>query len=485
MNTQSATATTTEEKPLADELITAAIESFLQLKQGNATCYLIKVTTREGIVELTGFTSSLLARERAEEIAKAVRGVRGVVNEIIIRTPDVPDEVLAQSVAQALDQNNATASYSVRCHAQEGAVTLQGTLQSWAEEQLVLRVVKGVRGVRQIHNQLIIRDGETAKSDEEITTQLRALLEWDIRVKNNLITIQTDHGAVELSGAVGTTTERDHLITLAYLVGATHVNTHNLLVAPWALDTALRQEKFAPHADEEIAQAVRDVLHYDPRIGSAAASVQVRVHGGVVMLAGSVDSLAAKRAAEQDADNVVGVAGVHNLLQVRASYPSPDATIRENIKLALAKDPFVGHCKFTVNVYNGKAQLYGTVASHADLERAADVVAGVNGVVDVVNHVLRASCPDHSGPASNTMVVGYASPALGYRHADYILEQRIRNHYYWSSLLHDQDINVMVQDGRVTLTGTVDTTLERKRAVEEAFACGAHDINNHLHVALE
>jgi osmotically-inducible protein OsmY len=83
------------------------------------------------------------------------------------------------------------------------------------------------------------------------------------------------------------------------------------------------------------------------------------------------------------------------------------------------------------------------------------------------------------------MVVGYASPALGYRHADYILEQRIRNHYYWSSLLHDQDINVMVQDGRVTLTGTVDTTLERKRAVEEAFACGALDINNHLHVALE
>ena len=484
MNSQAATAPTTAESPLADELITTAIESFLQLKQGNATCYLIRVATHEGIVELTGFTSSLLARERAEEIAKAVRGVRGVVNEIIIRTPDVPDAELAQSVTQALDQNSATAPYSVRCHAQEGELTLRGTLQSWAEEQLVLRVVKGVRGVRQIHNQLTIRDGETAKPDEEITTQLRALLEWDIRVKNNLITIQTDHGAVELSGAVGTTTEHDHLVTLAYLVGATHVETRNLLVAPWALDIALREEKFAPHADEEIAQAVRDVIRYDPRMGGTAA-VQVRVHSGVVMLAGSVDSLAAKRAAEQDADNVVGVAAVHNLLQVRASYPSPDAAIQDNIRRALAQDPFVGHCKFTVNVYNGKAQLYGTVGSHTDLVRATDVVAGVKGVVDVVNQVLRASCPNHSGPQSNTIVVGYASPALGYRHADYILEQRIRNHYYWSSLLHGQCMNVMVQDGRVTLTGTVDTALERKRAVAEALACGAHEVNNHLHVAIE
>jgi osmotically-inducible protein OsmY len=29
----------------------------------------------------------------------------------------------------------------------------------------------------------------------------------------------------------------------------------------------------------------------------------------------------------------------------------------------------------------------------------------------------------------------------------------------------------MVQDGRVPLTGTVDTALERKRAAAEAYAC--------------
>ncbi|MFC7670997.1 BON domain-containing protein [Hymenobacter humi] len=62
------------------------------------------------------------------------------------------------------------------------------------------------------------------------------------------------------------------------------------------------------------------------------------------------------------------------------------------------------------------------------------------------------------------------------------MEQRIRTHFYWSAMLHDQDISITVVDGRVTLTGTVETWVERKRAATEAYDCGARDVNNHLQV---
>ena len=63
---------------------------------------------------------------------------------------------------------------------------------------------------------------------------------------------------------------------------------------------------------------------------------------------------------------------------------------------------------------------------------------------------------------------------------DQLLQQRIRSHFYWSALLHCQDVNINVRDGRVTLVGTVDTWLERRAAAADAFACGAREVNNHL-----
>ncbi|GAB3639326.1 hypothetical protein GCM10027422_49170 [Hymenobacter arcticus] len=134
---------------LTDAEITAAIELFFLTKKG-VPAHLIDVATHGGIVKLTGITDNLLAAERAEEIALALRGVRGVVNELIISTPDVPNDELHHHVTQALAADPATTDYNVACRVADGVVTPTGVVQSWAEQQLVLRVLRGVRGVRRL-----------------------------------------------------------------------------------------------------------------------------------------------------------------------------------------------------------------------------------------------------------------------------------------------------------------------------------------------
>ncbi|MGY3087290.1 osmotically-inducible protein OsmY [Hymenobacter sp. UYAg731] len=468
MKSQPATLITDEH--LADADITAAIELLFMLKKG-VTSHLVEVATHEGIVVLNGFTDNLLARERAAEVAKAVRGVRGVVNELIIRTPDVPNAELQRRVVRVLQNDPAVRRYQVRSYANDGEVILEGSVQTWAEELLVLRALRGVPGVRHLHNRLVVRGGPVATADADIAAHIRECLAWDLRVKSPLVDIAADHGAVRLTGTVGTAAEFDHVLATAHRAGATSVDAAQLQVAPWALDKVLRHQRFAPKADEDVARAVRDALRYDPRCHPDAPTVQVE--DGTVTLTGAVGNLRARRAAGQDARNVLGVKEVHNLLQVHPATPVADDVMRQQAKTALAADAYLAGYDLLVSVQHGRLRVGGSVDSHFDQQRTAEVASGINGVVELENHVRVA--PAQSQADDDDDLADLEGPA-----ADQALEQRIRLHFYWSALLHDQDIEVCVANGRATLTGAVDTWLERQHAAADARDCGARDVNNHL-----
>ncbi|MCC3155338.1 BON domain-containing protein [Hymenobacter sp. BT770] len=468
------------EERLADSDIMQAVERLFKLKKG-VQANLLEVTCREGIVELTGLTDSLLSRQRAEDLAKAVRGVRGVINEISVHTADLPNAELLCRVEIALMQDPATRGYKVCCHTHDGQVMVEGTLQSWAEEQLVLQVLKGVPGVRQLNNRLTVRGASLPKSDQDITALIQELLEWDIRVKSDLVHVRTTKGEVHLSGTVGTAAEHDQAVATAYVAGATRVDASELQVASWALDKELRSEKNQPKADADVTQAILDALRFDPRVDEQP--LEVHVHNGVATLLGTIGNLRARDAAGQDAANVVGVGTVHNLLQVQHLHPSPDSIIQEHAQVALANDVYLSRYPFTLTVSEGKVDLYGTVGSHFEQERAAEIVAGVNHVAEVVNHVvLHDGEDDLPEPPLPSDTVITAPESLGHLEPDDVLKDRIRTHFYWSAQLHDQDISVSVHDGRVTLTGTVDSALERRQAAAEAHACGAVEVNNHLNL---
>ena len=453
---------------VSDNAITAAVELFFLTEKG-VSAHLIDVSTHEGIVRLTGITDNLLARARAEEITLAVRGVRGVVNELLISTPDVPDAELNAHLATALADDPATADYNVQATATDGVVTVTGMVQSWAEKQLVLRVARGVRGVRRLHfDNLVIQWGEVQNSDEEITTQIRELLDWDIRVHSALVEIRTYDRVVHLAGTVGSAAEKAQVIATAHQAGARSVEAHDLTVAYWALSPELRSHKYADRSDADIATAVRDAFLYDPRVLSYQPTIVV--HNGIVTLSGAVPNLRARQNAERDARDVVGVWDVHNLLKVRTTRFIPDLNVTRSIEQALARDPYLGFFDFSVYVRNGKASLYGQVGSHFEQQQAGDVAAGVNGVADLTNWVTVAASPGFDG-----FEVYQPRP-----NADFALAERIRTRWFWSSSLHNQDIEVLVEKGRATLTGTVATWLDREQAAHDAYNVGARYVENDL-----
>ena len=105
---------------------------------------------------LSGPVDNLFVRRRAVKIAESVRGVRGVIDHISVTPESRPDEDIRKDILRALLNDPATDAYQVAVTVKDGVVSLTGKVGAWAEAQLAQYLAEGVRGVRDIHNDLLI-----------------------------------------------------------------------------------------------------------------------------------------------------------------------------------------------------------------------------------------------------------------------------------------------------------------------------------------
>jgi osmotically-inducible protein OsmY len=446
-------------KEMDDSRITLAVERALYVDQGVAS-HLIDVITLDGIVTLTGSVNNVLSKDRATKVAESVKGVRSVVNRMTVRPVDRSDEDIEKDVRQALVYDPATDSYEVDVSVIDGVVTLNGTVDSWQEKQLCALVAKGVKGVRDLRNDIIAYYKE-ARPDREIKAEVESRLKWDVWVDDLLIDVEVKDGHVALSGTVGSAAEETWAYGDAWVNGVKSVDTSDLKVDPVMKDKMRREKKYTKKPDSEIEKAIKDAFLCDPRVFSFNPDVDV--HAGVATLTGVVDNLKAKQAAEQDAKNTFGVWRVKNYLRVRPVSRPRDSVLVNRVKEALALDPYVERYEVNVAVVNAKAYLYGSVDSAFEKAQAEAVAAGVKGVVDVQNDLI--------------------VPEIWlWGKADWEIKQDIQDELWWSPYVDSEEITVTVRDGVATLTGVVDTWKERGAATDNAYEGGAKKVQNELTV---
>jgi osmotically-inducible protein OsmY len=68
-----------------DKAITAKVKTAL-LRDPNVKSTQVNVTTYRGVVQLSGFVDSAFAKERAGELARQVKGVMEVHNDLVLPT---------------------------------------------------------------------------------------------------------------------------------------------------------------------------------------------------------------------------------------------------------------------------------------------------------------------------------------------------------------------------------------------------------------
>ncbi len=454
----------------------------------------VRVQTSKGVVTLTGTVPDLLARDWAQRLAATVGDVRAVVNRIDVRPPrQYSDEEIRQQIQSVLTEDPALTEYEIHVErVEDGDVLLVGSVGSWQEKAIATQDVKGVAGVTRVDDRLEVH-WRRARPPAATADTIRRALRWDALVDARDVRVAVPSpGVVHLSGSVGSLAEKRRARETAYIEGVREVDASGLKVVPRAHPRGTRVQQPSP---AQVERAVRAALQRDPRVGDA--DIELRYTEGVLRLRGTVPNLRAKWAAEQDALNVRGVRQVFNQLTVRPSQARSDAEVGRDLRTRLARLPFLSPGQIDVDVRLGTAYLQGEVAEGFQKRRLDAVAALVPGVTAVVDQVrvrgqrrplaYRPYLDENYGPeyAWQTRAQARTQTQPGGEEKgpdDAAIRREILQQLTWSPYVSVNEIRVSVKDGVATLSGSVDTAVQRRVAVENAYEGGARRVVDKLAV---
>ena len=473
---------------ITDTNIEIAVDDALMQDQA-VSSYLVDVTCANGIVTLSGSVNNILAKERALAIAETVKGVRSVINRIAVNPlTEKTDPDIRTDVIQSLAVDPVTEVFEIDVSVDDKVVTLKGMVNSHIEKQAAGKVAKSVSGVKEINN-LILYDQKTSRPDADFANDIEKALAWDTLVDDALIQVTVKNRKVTLKGTVGSAAEKTRTITHAWLPGIKEVDAERLNVGRWARDKDMRTRKYLLKPDDKIKAAVDAAISQDPRVLST--KVDSQVNNGLVTLTGKVDFLSAKQAAAQDARNTVGVVRVKNQIKVTPMVKvGTNDELEQKILNKFERDVYLDNFDITVTVLSGIVNLHGTVDSFYEKARAENLASEVRGVYAVNNHLIADKSWDpfvNKPYVDDSYIYDYEwytyQPNVTSRKNDQEIADTIESELFWSPFVDSDQVTVTVDDGKATLTGTVDSWSEYDAAAQNALEGGAVVVDNELTIS--
>jgi hyperosmotically inducible periplasmic protein len=178
----------------------------------------VEVAVENGVAVLSGFTTTVDARNEAERTAR--KETKAVENRLRVVPVAVEDAALQRAVADAvLGYVNYGVFDSVGAGVEQGTVTLRGSVQHpWRRADIERRVAR-LEGVREIRNE--IRVQSVSSADERLRRQLyrdiygNGLFQRYATFVDPPIRIIVENGNVTLTGVVNSAVEKAVLGSIA------------------------------------------------------------------------------------------------------------------------------------------------------------------------------------------------------------------------------------------------------------------------------
>jgi len=145
-----------------DTVVTGKVKSAL-LSDAEVKSFDLKVETRKGEVQLSGFVDNQAQIDRAVSTTRSVEGVTGVENKIALKTGTatvgnkVDDGIITAKVKSTLLSDPNVKSLDINVTTRKGEVQLSGFVDSQTQIDQAMALVKDVEGVTRVDNELSIK----------------------------------------------------------------------------------------------------------------------------------------------------------------------------------------------------------------------------------------------------------------------------------------------------------------------------------------
>lgn len=165
----------------------------------------IGVTTKDGIVALSGYVDTYAAKLAAEQCARKVYGVQGIANELQVALAEERiDPDLAQDAVGAL-RNRVDVPPGVEVTVRNGMITLSGPVPWMYQKAAAGRAVKYMRGVRGVINNITIKPMVTPR---DVQHRIVEVLHRHADIDARRIHVDADGRTVTLTGNVRSWAEK-------------------------------------------------------------------------------------------------------------------------------------------------------------------------------------------------------------------------------------------------------------------------------------
>jgi osmotically-inducible protein OsmY len=165
----------------------------------------IGVSAGDGVVTLTGFVDSYAEKLAAERVAKLIRGVRGVANDITVRQMvDRTDADIAHDAIVYLKTRPVLDTVQVAVH--HGHLTLTGQVEWLLQKDAAERAVKHIRGLLGIFNHITVKP---RSAQRDVQRRIVAALHHHADLDAQQIKVSVQDDSVVLTGTVTTWLKRD------------------------------------------------------------------------------------------------------------------------------------------------------------------------------------------------------------------------------------------------------------------------------------
>jgi osmotically-inducible protein OsmY len=168
----------------------------------------IGVSVNGGVVELDGHVGSVYEKWAAERAALRVANVTAIASEIIVDLP-FESERTGEDIASAATSHftwNYLVPDTIKLTVSKGRVTLQGNAEWHYQKEEAERVVRSLRGVKFVMNDIVLKPTASAAG---VKIKIEDALKRDAVIEAKNVTVETSGNAVTLTGHVHSWKERE------------------------------------------------------------------------------------------------------------------------------------------------------------------------------------------------------------------------------------------------------------------------------------
>lgn len=215
------------------------------------------------------------------------------------------DKSLQEDVMDELTWDPEVDAAHIGVAARDGAVTLTGHVESYAQKTAAVRAAERVQGVIAVADEIEVRlPSSSVRDDTEIAEAIARGLRWHSTVPRDAVDAEVRNGWVTLRGEVEWSYQRQ---------AAERVARDTLGVKGVTNMIVLKSRPKPSQIEHRIADAIKRMANLD------ANQIRVTATNGTVHLHGTVHSWYEKRLAEQEASGAPGVTSVDNQIKIATS----------------------------------------------------------------------------------------------------------------------------------------------------------------------